>query len=96
MKKLALLALLALTACAGSERPARVVYQTVKVPVPVSCVPRTLSPAPAGLQTPQSLAAIPDGPERYVRLAADWFARVARMTETEAVVAGCQRAAPPP
>lgn len=90
------LALLGLAGCAPGPRPERVVYQTVTVPRPVSCVPSVLGPAPANLETRQTLAAVPEGPDRYARLLSDWFARAARMEETEPVVAGCEKAASPP
>lgn len=101
LKRLAFLAgfvcgLLGLVACSPGPRPEKVVYQTVNVKVPVSCVPAAVGTAPAGLETRESLAAIPEGPKRYARMTADWFARVARMDITEAVVAGCKRVAPPP
>lgn len=88
-RHLAVLALLGLTACATAP-PACVKYVPVNREVAVSCVPKALGPAPADLLTPAQIAAIPDGPQRYVALAADWLNRVARMTETEPVVKGCR------
>jgi hypothetical protein len=62
----------------------------VSVAVAVSCVPAELAGAPQGLETRESLKAIKDPAERYVRIAADWAARFARMAETEPVVAACR------
>lgn len=85
-----------LSACAThTPGPERVVYHDVVKTVPVTCVPSRVGPTPSGLETPASLAAISDGPTRYARMAADWFARVARMDETEPTVEGC-RTAPSP
>ncbi len=80
----------AVTACAGHAPAPDVRYQPVPTPVAVSCVPGALGPSPTGLETKESLAAVPDGPRRYMRLYADWLARVARMTETEPVVQRCR------
>ncbi len=85
-------ACLMLVGCATPSGPPREVYTSVNKEVPVSCVPDTLGTAPVGLMTPAQIAAIPDGPTRYVALAHDWFLRVARMNDTEAVITACQAA----
>ncbi len=85
-----------LVGCSTTSGPPREVYTQVKVPVPVSCVPKDLDPRPLSLRTPADLLAIPDGPERYVAMAQDWLARVERMNDTEPVVRACQQAAPAP
>lgn len=82
--------------CAGTPGPAHEVYTTVKVEVPVSCVPAALPAQPVGFLTPAQLASIPDGPSRYVAMTEDWLLRVARMNETEPVIRGCQTAAAAP
>ena len=87
----AISAVLVLAAC--TTPAARVEYRTVNVPVAMSCVPPELPPAPQGLETKESLRAISDPGQRYVRLAADWAARVARMAQTEAVISTCRQAA---
>lgn len=95
MRKLFIFFTLSLAACASKPLPGPTQYVAVDRPHAVSCVPTQLPPAPSELETKESLLAIPDGPVRYARMAADWFARVARMKDTEPVVAACQRAAPP-
>ena len=73
-----------------SSPPALTEPEVRIVEVPRQCVPDGLGPAPTGLETKETLAAIADGPTRYVRLAADWAARVARMAEVEPVVVACR------
>lgn len=82
--------------CANAPAPAHEVYTSVKTVVPVSCVPDALGAAPSGLLTPARLAAIPDGPSRYVAMTEDWLLRVARMNDTEPVITACKTAAPAP
>jgi hypothetical protein len=86
MKAHVLAACLLLAGCA--TRPPNA--GPVSVAVAVSCVPAELAGAPQGLETRESLKAIKDPAERYVRIAADWAARFARMAETEPVVAACR------
>jgi hypothetical protein len=88
---------LALGACSTASQLApreTVRYQEVKTPVATSCVPPELSQAPSGLETRETLAALPSGPLRYARVTADDLARMARMQETEAVIDKCRRAPP--
>jgi len=85
MKPWAFLLPLGLAACATAQAPAR-------APTAISCVPANLGPAPADMETKESLRAIADPAERYVRLAADWARRAERMAETEAVIADCRKA----
>jgi hypothetical protein len=94
MRTPAVLLFLGLGACAHNTKEPFTVYQEVDKAVATSCVPAGLGPLPAGLLTREQLSAITDGPSRYVALAADWMARVARMEETEGVVAGCRKAPP--
>lgn len=76
---------LALAACATDPKPL-----TVNMPTASSCIPKALPPAPVGLESRESLAAAPEAGERYKRLYADWKVRVARMLETEPVIASCR------
>lgn len=92
----AVMTLTMLGGCSTSSGPPQEVYREVKVTVPVSCVPATLKPAPNDLLTAAQLAAIPDGPSRYVAMAEDWLLRVARMNDTEPVVKSCRQAGPAP
>jgi hypothetical protein len=91
----AVLVLLLLAGCGttGSRAPQ---IQTVQidVPVPVSCVPADLPPAPDYPDTRQTLMST-DGPGRYAKLAAGWALRDARLGALEAVVTACRKAAPP-
>lgn len=82
--------LLTLAGCAHAPPPPPAGYEPVPVAVAGSCIPKTLGPRPAGLETPSSLAAIPTGPRRYTRLYADWKALYARALETEPVLADCR------
>lgn len=78
-----------LGACATAP-PAKVVYQQVPMAVASTCIPAALPPAPQGLETRESLAAIPAGPDRYIRAVADDLARMARMDLTEGVIQACR------
>jgi hypothetical protein len=92
MKRLIGLAVCAaLGGCGGQAKPqTHVVYQTVDRPVPVACVPSGLRPPPENLLTKEEVAKL-DGPQRYVAITADWLQRVARMNDTEPVIAGCSK-----
>lgn len=92
----ACLALGLMVGCASVPAPPRTVYTTVDRPVPVSCVPEVLGKGPEGFMTPAQIVAIKDGPTRYVALTADWLMRVARMNETEPVIATCRSVGPAP
>jgi hypothetical protein len=59
-------------------------------PVPRTCVPRTLSPAP---RYPDSDAALRDAPgaaDRYQLMAAGRLLRQRRLEELERIIAGCR------
>jgi hypothetical protein len=71
--------------CATTREP-----PPVQVPIAVSCIPDELGPLPAGLETRESLARAPSDEELMKRLYADWKVRVARMLETEPVLAACR------
>lgn len=83
-----------LTGCAGDARPATTVYVPEVKPIAVSCVPQQLPPVPDGLLTKEALAAIPEGPDRYVAIAADWAVRTARMLQTEPIIKNCRKTTP--
>jgi len=82
-----------LAGCAHTSAPA---YHEVKVATPVSCVPRNAAEAPQGLGAPDTLAALPDGPERYVRLSAAYLALWGWSLTAIPVIEGCRSAAPAP
>jgi hypothetical protein len=77
----------ALTACA--TRPAVPTYVQVPVAVAGSCIPKELPQAPA-VETPAQLAAITDGPTRYVHTAAAYLALFARSLQAEPVLTACR------
>ncbi len=79
--------ILFLAACAHVEP--KVVYKPIPTPVVQKCIPATL-PAKPEVETPAQLAAVPDGPERYVRLAAAYLVLFARSLESEPVIQACR------
>lgn len=86
MRAAILLAALVLTACA--TKPPVVPHVTLAVAG--TCIPKSLGPPPAGLETRETLATAPDDAELFQRVYADWKVRVARMLETESVIAACR------
>lgn len=80
-------------ACASTPDP-QIEVRTVEVPVPVpvSCVPRTLQPAPAYRVTRETLLAAPDPAVRLTLAVAGFLEREARLGEVEPVVDGCRDA----
>lgn len=87
MKRLVVLAALALASCATPGKPT-VVYQTVKVPVASSCVPPD-APKPPQVHTDAELKAV-SGPERYLLGMADRAALMAYQIQASAVIEHCQ------
>lgn len=85
-----LLPLLALGACAHVQPEPRLVTQRVLVPVTKSCVPTTLTPAPAYPDTDEALRSAPDGASRYQLEHAGRKLRIARLRELEPIVEGCK------
>lgn len=81
-------AALALSGCAATERPVRIV--TVKVPVAVECVPATLGGAPTYPDTDEALREAIDAAERYRLVAAGRLLRGARLGELEPVILACR------
>lgn len=80
-----------LAACGTTKAPEPVIRTIeVKVPVPVTCVPSNLGPAPTYPDTDHALRAAPSAPERYQLLAAGRLLRIQRQSETEPVIAGCR------
>ncbi len=96
LASVAVAGMLAMSGCATHPGSSHEVYTSVDKLVPVSCVPVGLGSAPTGLLTPVQIAAIPDGPTRYVAIARDWMLRVARMNDTEPVIGACRTTANAP
>lgn len=96
MRAAALLACLALAACATDGAPKPVTTVTVKVQVPVSCIPADFPAAPPSPPTAADLRAARDAAARYQLLAAFWTAWASRVGLDEGVIETCRRAAPPP
>lgn len=86
MRWLVITAALLVTACAS-------VPTAPPVTVAVSCIPANLSSKPS-VEAPQTLAAIPDGASRYVRLAAAYIRLWARSLEVEPVIEACRNIKP--
>lgn len=95
MKRLLLLPLLVLTACAtdGAVPEPRVVTVEVAVPVSSPCVPAGLAQPPEYPDTDLALRTAPDAASRLLLFAAGRLLRAARLNELEPVVAGCPKAA---
>jgi hypothetical protein len=86
----AVAALLAGCATGARQSPEPVIVtKTEARPVPVSCVPKTLSPAPSYPDTDDELRSA--GPERFLQLLiAGREQRAARSGEVEPVIEGCR------
>jgi hypothetical protein len=85
MKRLVLIAALALAGCATTGETI-----TVKVPVPVACVSDQLPKTPTYPDTLAALKAAPDQAEFTRLLAAGWPLRNARLEALEAAVEACR------
>lgn len=89
-----LMPMLLLAACADRP-PADAPPKTVRVEVPVACVPPDVG-APPVVPSPQELAQIPDGPTRYARTGSAFLALWGRAKLAEPVIAACRAAGAPP
>ena len=94
MKRLIILAVLALAACAPKPPVERIVVQEVKIPVPVPCDPQ-IGPEPLYADNPEALAAAPDILEAVRLRAIGRFERIARDLVKTAALDGCRSAGPP-
>lgn len=88
----ALAACLAVAGCATTGAP-EVRFVEVKVPVPVSCVPASLGPAPVYFDTDEALRTAPSADNRFALLWAGRGQRIAREAELDAVITVCRAAA---
>lgn len=79
-----------LAACATTEPQVEIRTVEVKIPVPVSCVPRALPAPPAYEVTREVLLAAPDPGTRLALAVAGFLEREARLFEVEPVVEGCR------
>jgi hypothetical protein len=79
--------------CATTSEP-RVVTKEVRVPVPVSCVPKDLKAPPSYPDTDEALTALPDAAARYLLMAAGRGLRMQRASEVEPVITACRDPAP--
>lgn len=86
----AALALLLLAACARPEPERIVITQQVKVPVPVSCVPRHFPGAPAYSDTDAAILATAGVDDLLLVLIEGRLQRVNRLNKVETVVEGCR------
>lgn len=88
--KVAVLLLLFLAACASAPREPAVKVVEVKVPVPVTCVPKSLGPAPAYPDTDEAVRASAGPGDLLQLLAAGRLLRKQRSAEVEPVIAACR------
>lgn len=90
---LSAISLLALAGCAGGPDPeVSVRTETVYVERAVSCVPENLGDTPTFPDTDQALSSADDAAARYALLWAGRLLRMARLGETEPVIATCREA----
>lgn len=82
--------LLVLAGCARPEPERIIETQEVKVPVPVSCVPRGLPPPPSYPDTNAALKATQGLDDLLTVLIEGRLMRVNRLGKLEAVVDGCR------
>jgi len=84
------LAALILSACGTTQTPEpRIIIQPVVIPVPVTCVPKNLGPAPSYPDTDEALLnSTPEG--RYQLLIAGRGLRSGRLGEVESAIEGCR------
>lgn len=95
MKRLALLLVLTLAACATTPPPVPepiIKIQTVYVPGPaLACVPKELLGAPTYVDSDQALLSAADAAERFQLLFAGRMQRDARLREIEPVISSCPK-----
>lgn len=89
MKRVVILAALALSACAGHVPPPRIEVQKVEVPVEVKCAV-TPPPAKPFADSPDAIQAAASIFEEVKLLLAGRDQRDARQAEVEAANAGCR------
>jgi hypothetical protein len=87
---LAALLLLALAACARPEPERIIETQIVKVPVPVTCVPKGFARAPTYSDTDAAVLATAGVDELLIVLIEGRLQRVVRTDRLETVVEGCR------
>lgn len=81
----------ACAACASTSPPEPVIkIVEVKVPVPISCVPKGLGPPPQYVDSDAALRAAAGPEDRYQLVYAGRKQRIARQGETEPVIARCR------
>lgn len=91
MKRIVVLALFALSACASRPVEPVVKVVTVNMPVPVSCVPDGIPAKPAkDPPTRSELLAAQDAAARYQLLAGFWSDWSPRIILDEATLAACK------
>jgi hypothetical protein len=96
MKRLALVAAMALAGCASNPKPPPAIADVAEtvpanLPVPVSCVSKDFTAtAPTFPDTREALAAAPGPDERYKLLAAGWTFRQAWEKALWDQVQGCR------
>lgn len=89
------LLLLGLSGCAhevSGVLPNKIV--TVKVPVPISCVPDDWQPAPAGRLTKEQLQSSTEPADMLLKLGAYWIVYDSYLKQDEAVIAACRAVKP--
>lgn len=86
-----LAACLSLAACATTTPPEPAVkIVEVRVPVPISCVPKDLGPEPTYVDTNEALKSAAGPEDRYQLLAAGRVQRKQRSAETEPILTRCR------
>lgn len=88
MKRLIIALALLVSACGTVTPPVRTVE--VKIPVPVTCVPKDLPPPPAYPATKLSDLAAMTPDQRYVTAVAWLKLALQRLGETEPVITACR------
>ena len=92
MKRLILLAALALAGCATTAPNGPIRIQLVDREVPVSCVPADLPPAPVYPDTLSAVLSAAGLAERDALIKEGWSLKEARLAALEGVVTTCRQA----
>lgn len=96
MRRLIPLLALSLAACGTVPTPEpKIVTQTVKIEVPVSCVPDDYTQAVVQ-DTKEAILALDDAATRMGMVYGNWAIDHALLDRDEKIIAACQKAAPPP
>lgn len=90
MRRIAVLALLGLSACATTDPEPRIVTHTVEVPIARACVPTSLAGAPTYPDEDDAIRSAAGPAERYRLLAAGRILRNQRLAELEPVLLACR------